>query len=71
MFPISEEYYKEKISENNEIEIVLPTHFGQALSHSIAQYACEENLQSIMSRVSLEFLNVECLVILRVNKQIL
>ncbi len=26
--------------------------YGQALSHSIAQYACEESLQSILSRVS-------------------
>jgi uncharacterized protein (UPF0128 family) len=26
--------------------------YGQALSHSIAQYACEESLQSIISRVS-------------------
>ncbi|CAG2107067.1 unnamed protein product [Medioppia subpectinata] len=26
------------------------TYFGQALSHSIAQYACEESLSSIMSR---------------------
>ncbi|CAG2164876.1 unnamed protein product [Oppiella nova] len=26
------------------------THFGQALSHTIAQYACEETLTSIMSR---------------------
>jgi hypothetical protein len=29
------------------------SYFGQALSHSIAQFACEKSLQTIMSRVSL------------------
>jgi hypothetical protein len=28
------------------------TYFGQALSHTIAQFACEKNFHIIMSRVS-------------------
>ncbi|CAG2105033.1 unnamed protein product [Medioppia subpectinata] len=35
------------------------TYFGQALSHSIAQYACEESLSSIMSRVMTKTINIK------------
>ncbi len=51
MFPISEEYYKEKISENNEIEIVLPTHEDRVFVklNTIDQKWINENKDTFIS----------------------
>jgi hypothetical protein len=51
VFPISEEYYKEKISENNEIEIVLPTHEDRVFVklNTIDQKWINENKDTFIS----------------------